>query len=196
MTNKTDAPLQAIVAFNEAQLEMGKVRKNAANKFLGNSYADLETTQEAIFPTFSAKGFAIVQQCGADEFGQFVDTQAIHVSGHIFSSKVYLEFKKNDMQSMAGAITYARRYGLLSLFGIPVTDDDGNAATGVEEVKQKVIAMADGLERFLTSNPTLEQVIEKRGKRTQVVDGLKAFDKARADTLREQWEALERRVNQ
>ena len=79
MTNKMDAPLQAIVAFNEAQLEMGKVRKNAANKFLGNSYADLETTQEAIFPTFSAAGFAIVQQCGAEEFGQFVDTKAIHV---------------------------------------------------------------------------------------------------------------------
>ena len=79
---------------------------------------------------------------------------------------------------------------------MPVTDDDGNAATGVEEVKQKVIAMANGLDRFLTSNPTLEQVIAKRQKHTQVVEGLRAFDKARADTLCEQWEALERRVNQ
>ena len=35
---------------------------------------------------------------------------------------------KNDMQGYGSAVTYGRRYGLMSLAGIAPEDDDGNAA--------------------------------------------------------------------
>ena len=36
---------------------------------------------------------------------------------------------KNDMQQLGGAITYAKRYSLVSLFGLSEEDDDGNKAS-------------------------------------------------------------------
>jgi hypothetical protein len=35
---------------------------------------------------------------------------------------------KNEMQGYGGAVTYARRYGLMAMAGIAPEDDDGNAA--------------------------------------------------------------------
>ena len=34
------------------------------------------------------------------------------------------------MQQLGSAITYARRYGLVSMFGLEQEDDDGNLASG------------------------------------------------------------------
>ena len=40
--------------------------------------------------------------------------------------------EQNDPQALGSAITYARRYGLQSICGIGVEDDDGNAAAGAQ----------------------------------------------------------------
>lgn len=118
----------AVAAFLKAQATMGGAIKSAKNPFFKNTYADLSAIQEAVYPAFHAQGFAIMQQCGADEFGKFVDTIAMHTSGEKFSSRVYIEHKAGDMQSLGSAITYGRRYGLMALTGIPTIDDDGNGA--------------------------------------------------------------------
>lgn len=128
MTEKS--PINSLTAFAVAQAQMGSAFKNAKNPFLKNKYADLTAIQNAVYPAFHANGFAIMQSPGKDEFGPFVETIFAHVSGDKFSGKVYLEYKANDMQSLGGAITYARRYGLASISGVPIEDDDGNAATG------------------------------------------------------------------
>ncbi len=120
----------ALVAFAKAQAEMGAAFKNSKNPFLKNKYADLTAIQNAIYPPFHANGF-IIQQCpDRDELGTYVETILRHTSGGSFACKVYLEYKANDMQSMGGAITYARRYGLSALTGVPIEDDDGNMANG------------------------------------------------------------------
>ena len=128
MTDKS--PINSLTAFAVAQAQMGSAFKNAKNPFLKNKYADLTEIQNAVYPAFHANGFAIMQSPGKDEFGPFVETIFAHVSGDKYSGKVYLEYKANDMQSLGGAITYARRYGLASISGVPIEDDDGNAATG------------------------------------------------------------------
>lgn len=134
----TKEPVSHISAFAIAQASVGTAFKNATNPFLKNSYADLSAIQKAVFPAFHANGFAIIQTCGADEFGKYLKTEFIHLSGEGFEGKVYLEYKQNDMQSLGGAITYARRYGLSSMSGVPVEDDDGNAASGVTRESRKV----------------------------------------------------------
>ena len=125
----------AATAFIRAQANMGAATKSAKNPFFKNTYADLTAIQEAVFPAFHAEGFAIIQQGGADDFGRYMETQMVHTTGQVFSSRVYLECKPGDMQALGSAITYARRYGLMALSGIPTVDDDGNAAAGRKQEK-------------------------------------------------------------
>lgn len=117
----------AIKALAKAQTEMGKAIKNAKNPHLKSNYADLGSVMEACFDALHANGFAIMQPCGADERGQYVETVLAHASGEMFSSRVHLVVGKNDMQGVGSAITYARRYGLLGMAGLAPEDDDGEA---------------------------------------------------------------------
>jgi hypothetical protein len=41
---------------------------------------------------------------------------------------VYVPANKRDPQGFGSALTYAKRYGLQTGFGVPTEDDDGNAA--------------------------------------------------------------------
>ncbi len=117
----------AIKALAKAQTEMGKAIKNAKNPHLKSNYADLGSVMEACFDALHANGFAIMQPCGADERGQYVETVLAHASGDTFTSRVHLVVGKNDMQGIGSAITYARRYGLLGMAGLAPEDDDGEA---------------------------------------------------------------------
>lgn len=199
--------MEAIQAFIKAQSEMGAAIKNANNPFLKNSYADLSAIQEAVFPVFHANDFAIVQAVGADENGKYVNTKLVHITGAEFDSCVYLEYKKGDMQSLGGAITYARRYGLLSLTGIPVADDDGNHAVGHGKVQVKadkqqkrltkaqmdMCDRAERLEKFLeTANA--DQMVQFDGEVHGLIDGIKEFNDTRADELKKAFEKRQQEI--
>ena len=118
----------AIKALVKAQTEMGAVIKNAANPHLKSKYADLGSVLDACAAALHGNGFAIVQPCGKDDQGQFVETVLAHESGEQLASRVYLVIGKNDMQGYGSAVTYARRYGLMAMAGIAPEDDDGTAA--------------------------------------------------------------------
>ena len=122
----------AITAFIKAQSEMGAALKSAKNPFFKSNYADLSAVQSAVYPPFHANGFAIVQIGGADEFGQYIETRFIHQAAapDMFSSRVYLSYKQGDNHALGSAITYARRYSLCAVSGVPLEDDDGNRAAG------------------------------------------------------------------
>lgn len=199
--------MEAIQAFIKAQSEMGAAIKNANNPFLKNSYADLNAIQEAVFPVFHANDFAIVQTVGADEHGQYVNTKLLHITEAEFNSCVYLEYKKGDMQSLGGAITYARRYGLLSLTGIPVADDDGNHAVGHGRVQVKadtkekrltkaqmdMCDRAERLEKFLeTANA--DQMVQFDGEVHGLIRGIKEFNETRADELKKAFEKRQQEI--
>lgn len=117
----------AIKALVKAQGEMGAVIKNAANPHLKSKYADLGSVLDACADALHKNGFAIVQPCGKDDQGQFVETILAHESGTQLASRVYLVIGKSDMQGVGSAITYARRYGLLGMTGLAPEDDDGEA---------------------------------------------------------------------
>jgi hypothetical protein len=44
---------------------------------------------------------------------------------------------KQDMQQLGSAVTYARRYQLVSLLGLEAEDDDGNYASGKTNATSK-----------------------------------------------------------
>lgn len=117
----------AIKALVKAQKEMGSVIKNASNPHLKSKYADLGSVLDACQTALHSNGFAIVQPCGKDDHGAYVETVLAHESGESFASRVYLVVGKQDMQGVGSAITYARRYGLLGMAGLAPEDDDGEA---------------------------------------------------------------------
>jgi hypothetical protein len=127
----------AIKALVSAQKAMGAVIKNANNPHLKSKYADLGSVLDACQTALHDNGFAVMQPCGKDDQGQFVETLLAHESGDSFSSRVYLVIGKNDMQGVGSAITYARRYGLLGMAGLAPEDDDGEATKAPKQPRQE-----------------------------------------------------------
>ena len=116
-------------ALAKAQMEMGKALKSSSNPHFKSKYADLASVMDACMPAFNAHGIAVISPTGEDVYGRFVETRFIHgESGEGLSCRVPLLVSKNDMQGYGSAVTYGRRYGLMSLAGIAPEDDDGNAA--------------------------------------------------------------------
>ena len=116
-------------ALAKAQMEMGKALKSSSNPHFKSKYADLASVMDACMPALNAHGIAVISPTGEDEYGRFVETRFIHgESGEGLSCRVPLLVSKNDMQGFGSAVTYGRRYGLMSLAGIAPEDDDGNAA--------------------------------------------------------------------
>ena len=184
---------EAIKAFIKAQSEMGAALKSAKNPFFKSSYADLSAVQSAVYPPFHANGFAIVQTGGADEFGQYIETRFIHQAAapDMFTSRVYLSHKQGDMQSLGSAITYARRYGLCAVSGVPLEDDDGNRAAGRAQPQQPdVMERAQKLSRFI-EQATAEQLSGMADKANAVIADLKKVDEEFAARLELMWTTRE-----
>lgn len=138
----------AIKALVVAQKQMGAVIKNTTNPHLKSKYADLGAVLDACQSALHGNGFAIMQPCGKDEFGAYVDTVLAHESGEILSSRVYLVIGKQDMQGVGSAITYARRYGLLGMTGLAPEDDDGEATKAPKPAPRQEVVDAPSREEI------------------------------------------------
>lgn len=116
-------------ALSKAQGEMTGAAKSSANPFFKSKYSDLASVIEAISKPFSNNGLSFVQGAGFKEGMIAVTTRIIHSSGQWVESETLLPPVKSDPQAFGSAITYAKRYGLQALAGVPSVDDDGHAAT-------------------------------------------------------------------
>lgn len=115
-------------ALAAAQAEMGKALKDATNPHFKSKYADLSNVMDACMPALNKHGICVVQPVVETEIGRCVKTVLIFEDGERLECSVPLILGKQDMQGLGSAITYARRYGLMSMAGIAPDDDDGNAA--------------------------------------------------------------------
>jgi hypothetical protein len=125
MSEKIDALAKAL---STAQGEMGGAVKDANNPFFKSSYADLGSVIEAIKDSFAKNGLSYTQFPVRDEAGAGVETILMHESGQWIKSHYTLPLAKFDAQSAGSCLTYARRYALQAIAGIPAVDDDGNQA--------------------------------------------------------------------
>lgn len=111
-----------------AQSQMGGAVKDSANPFFKSSYADLTSVIKAIKQPFSDNGLSYTQFPVSNENGVGVSTRLMHVSGQWLEMEYTLPTVKKDPQASGSAITYARRYALQSIAGIPTADDDAESA--------------------------------------------------------------------
>lgn len=117
-------------ALATAQANMGKALKDTKNPHFKSKYADLSSVMGATLPALNANGIAVIQPLRETDLGRYVVTIFLHESGESLECPVPIILGKNDMQGLGSAVTYARRYGMLSLSGVAPEgeDDDGNAA--------------------------------------------------------------------
>ena len=113
-----------------AQAEMGGAIKDSNNPFFKSSYADLTSVIKVIKEPFAKWGLSFVQLpvTSAGGNGVGVSTMLMHKSGQWLQSEYLLPMDKVTPQGAGSAITYARRYALQSLVGIPSVDDDSELA--------------------------------------------------------------------
>jgi hypothetical protein len=93
------------------------------------NYADLSGVIDAIKPALVENSLFFTQQPEPAQGGVQVRTVLHHASGESLDmGTLFVPANKNDAQGYGSALTYARRYALVTAFGVPTEDDDGNAA--------------------------------------------------------------------
>lgn len=127
--NQSESIKNLAAAMAAAQSEMGAAIKGASNPFFKSKYADLGSVIQAVKTPFAAHGLSYVQFPVSGESSVGVTTRLMHSSGEWLEQDYFIPLGKMDAQAAGSAITYARRYALQSIAGIPAEDDDGNAAT-------------------------------------------------------------------
>jgi phage tail protein X len=136
-------------ALVKAQGEYGPALKSSQNPHYKSNYADLASCVEAVVGALNKHGIAFMQRVLPCSNGVTVETLFIHTSGETLSSgALHVPVQKNDAQGYGSALTYARRYSLMSACGIAPEDDDGNAASAkqapaapVKQIKQDAPAL-------------------------------------------------------
>jgi hypothetical protein len=117
-------------AFVKAQSGFGPALKTSDNPHFRSKYAGLDACIEAVIDSLHANGIALLQRNVPCESGVSVETILLHTSGETITGGIlHVPASKQDAQGYGSALTYARRYSILTLCGIAPEDDDGNAAS-------------------------------------------------------------------
>lgn len=118
-------------SFVKAQSQFNKAVKDSKNPHFKSSYANIESVIDAVSKALQDNGLAFMQPISSEGDKWFICTRLVHTSGEVIESpKVELMIQdKNNPQKFGSSLTYFRRYSLMAFFGIPDTDDDGNAAS-------------------------------------------------------------------
>ena len=115
---------QIIEALIKFQQEVGPIHKESSAQY--GKYADLRTVLAKVNPVLNANGLFLTQLLD----GKSLTTEVHHISGELLVSDCDLVITegRNALHSWGGAVTYQRRYAILSILGLATEDDDGDSA--------------------------------------------------------------------
>lgn len=140
MATKPPEPNTLASAMAAAFGEIEGATKSANNPHFKSKYADLTSVIEAIKPALTAHGLFFTQRPEPSESGVTISTVLHHAGGEVLElGTLFVPANKNDAQAFGSALTYARRYALVTAFGVPTEDDDGNAATKSPPVEKPAL---------------------------------------------------------
>lgn len=129
-------------ALNKAQAEMSGAKKGKENPFFKSKYADMNAVVDAVRIPFCDNGLSYAQLPLFRDGFVGVETILMHTSGEWMRGELLLPMTKQDPQAAGSAITYARRYALQSIAGIPSEDDDANSTRGAKAKPDNTVQLA------------------------------------------------------
>lgn len=128
MTTTKDTETLSL-AMSKAFADIQAATKDSKNPHFKSKYADITAVIESVKPALVKNGLFFTQRTEPVERGVQVETVLHHANGEQMSlGKLFVPANKQDAQGFGSALTYARRYALVTAFGVPTEDDDGNAA--------------------------------------------------------------------
>ena len=119
-----------------AKQSMGKVIKNATNPHLKRNYADINSIIDTVEPILLDCGLIMMQPVKEDK----VYTIIIDIETEEYVESFMQLPVITDAQKLGGAITYFRRYTLVSLLSLQAVDDDGHEASRAPKAKPSLDA--------------------------------------------------------
>jgi hypothetical protein len=123
----------------KAQKGFSPALKSSANPHFKSRYAALDAVVEAVMDSLNANGIFLAQEVQDSDHGVCVQTTLIHEGGESLSfGWLTVPVSKNDAQGFGSALTYARRYSLMTALGVAPEDDDGNAAAAAPPKKAAI----------------------------------------------------------
>mgnify|MGYP003117086280 CR=1 FL=1 len=110
--------------------------KGSENPFFNSKYADLNQTIESLRKVLLDEGLWFMQFPTSTDNSVGVVTRVVHSSSEFIEHEFVLPLAKRDPQAAGSAITYARRYALVAIFGLQAVDDDAQSAmpTPIDEI--------------------------------------------------------------
>ena len=152
-----------------------RIDKDTQNPHFKKNYASLPNILSVVLPIFhDQKLYLTNEQTYTVETGwtltvQIVDSETVEIA------KTTLPLLNvSDMQKMGSCITYAQRYGLLSLLGIaPESDDDGNS-TAQNKVAISYKPKVESIENKIKLSATLRALYNNNMVALQKHDETKA----------------------
>lgn len=142
-------------ALLKVQKDLPTIGKDSDNPFFKSKYASLSKIMSVALPILHKHGVFVSQAPDHLDGQPTLVTNLVHAeSGEQVTSTMPLFLVKHDPQAQGSAITYARRYALVSMLGLVVDeDDDGNRASNPvppakEYVDQSAAVKAEAIERM------------------------------------------------
>lgn len=146
-----------------AQRAFGPALKTATNPHLKTKYANLSACIEAVIDALNSNGIFLMQKTHEENAnGVTVETIFLHESGESMSSgPLFVPAQKQDPQGYGSALTYARRYSLMTACGIAPEDDDGHAASQPKHQKTAQQPAVQQVEQPVDHISELARKVEK-----------------------------------
>jgi hypothetical protein len=119
--------------------EISNPVRDSVNPYFNSKYASLDGMLDRIRATLETHGLCVVQGQDVETTSHvIIETRIIHKSGEYIETYCSAKPKNTDPQSIGSAITYCRRYGLMSALNIAGgDDDDGNTCSGDQRQTSK-----------------------------------------------------------
>lgn len=150
--------------FNIRQ-RVDSISKTGKNEYFNSSYVTLNDVLDALNPLLTEHKLYLEQPTAVSEKDGYMLIETIIrdlESEDMVRFPTELPLTKRDPQAAGSAITYGRRYALVSFFALKAEDDDGNSATfeekanmyQVNQIKKlsKSLGKEDGVQTFITEH--------------------------------------------
>lgn len=173
---KHDNPMALLLKdLSQFQKNMIGAKKDSENPFHKSSYADLSSVVNAIKEASNDLNLGYyhkIHDSSLETFLFYSDGINYAEIGSILP--IDITGAKNPMQAKGSAITYAKRYTLQGLYGLPSEDDDANECqnTTIQKVNNKTDLKVFNEENLEKSKPLLIKYISEGMDSKKVVNML------------------------
>lgn len=125
----TEGGVEVIKAMTKLQSKLPSLKKDKKGHY--GTYATLEQVMQVLQPLLEVNELAVIQVPASGAGGACaIETRIIHSSGEQITGTISIDVaRQKDPQAFGAAMTYARRYSLMAMFGMVTEDDDADKAT-------------------------------------------------------------------